>query len=178
MQVRPVRRLGADDNLTEFDSGEPALDEWLNKFALSDQRASVSVTYELARQERVIGFYTLAPSSIHPPALQSRLTAGLPAARPIPVILIARLALDRSVQGSGLGSDLFRDALLRCIGSADSIGGRAVVVHAKHERAAAFYNRHGFEPLPDNPLLLYRLMKDLKASLPRAETTLENPGRS
>lgn len=164
--LRPVRRLERDDNLSRFDSGETALDEWLNRFALSDQRASVSVTYVLRRGDRVVGFYTLAPSSINPPEQSTRLTSGLPSERAVPVILIARLAVDRSEQGTGLGSDLFRDALLRCVASADSIGGRAVLVHAKHERAATFYRRHGFEPLPDNRLLLYRLMKDLRASLP------------
>jgi GNAT superfamily N-acetyltransferase len=86
------------------------------------------------------------------------------------VILLARLAIDKSERGTGLGGDLFRDALLRSIASADSIGGRAVLVHAKHEEAAAFYRRHGFEPLPDNPMHLYRLMKDLRASLPQPKS--------
>lgn len=165
---RPVRRLEPGDNLSAFDSGESALDDWFKRFALSDQRASVSATYVLLHGERVVGFYTLAPSSVDPPGHSTRLTAGLPPERAVPVILLARLAIDRSERGTGLGSDLFRDALIRSIASADSIGGRAVLVHAKHEEGAAFYRRHGFEPLPDNPMHLYRLMKDLRASLPQA----------
>lgn len=78
--------------------------------------------------------------------------------------------IDKSEQGRGLGSDLFRDALLRSIAGADSIGGRAVLVHAKHDVAATFYRHHGFEPLPDNPMHLYRLMKDLRASLPQPKS--------
>ena len=169
-ELRPVRRLERGDDLSTFDSGESALDNWLRTFALPDQRASVSATYVLLRGERVVGFYTLAPSSIDPPEQPTRLTAGLPSERAVPVILLARLAIDKSERGTGSGGDLFRDALLRSIASADSIGGRAVLVHAKHEEAAAFYRRHGFEPLPDNPMHLYRLMKDLRASLPQPKS--------
>lgn len=84
------------------------------------------------------------------------------------MILLARLGLDRSEQGSGLGGDLLRDALARCAAAADEIGGRAVLVHAKDEAAAGFYQRWGFQPLPENPHHLYLLMKDLRASLERS----------
>jgi GNAT superfamily N-acetyltransferase len=83
----------------------------------------------------------------------------------VPVILLARLGLDLSEQGSGLGADLLRDALARSAAAADEIGGRAEVVHAKDDRATAFYQRFGFESLPDNPNHLYLLMKDLRASI-------------
>ncbi len=169
--LRPVRRLESGDDLSTFESGEPVLDEWLKRFAWPDQRASVSVTYVLPRGDRVVGFYTLAPSSIDPPECATRLAAGLPSERAVPVILLARLAIDKSEHGKGVGSDLFRDALLRSIASADSIGGRAVLVHAKHDEAATFYRRHGFEPLPDNAMHLYRLMKDLRASLPQPKSS-------
>jgi GNAT superfamily N-acetyltransferase len=84
------------------------------------------------------------------------------------VILLARLGLDRSVQGTGLGGDLLKDALARCAAAADEIGGRAVLVHAKDERASAFYERYGFVPLEQNPNHLYVLMKDLRASIRRS----------
>ena len=80
----------------------------------------------------------------------------------------ARLGLDRSVQGTGLGGDLLRDALARCAAAADEIGGRAVLVHAKDAGAAAFYQRHGFVPLEQNLNHLYVLMKDLRASIRRS----------
>jgi GNAT superfamily N-acetyltransferase len=84
------------------------------------------------------------------------------------MVLPARLGSDRSVQGTGLGGDLLRDALTRCAAAADDIGGRAVLVHAKDTKAAAFYQRHGFVPLEQNPNHLYVLMKDLRASIRRS----------
>lgn len=166
--LRPVQRLEATDKLDEFDCGEPALNEWLKQFALSDQRAGASVTYILVRGERIVGFYTVAPHAIEPGAATPRLWAGLPRHRPLPVILLARLALERSEQGTGLGGDLLRDALARCTAGAEVIGGRAVLVHAKDEAAARFYRRYGFQPLAENPNHLYLLMKDLKASISRS----------
>lgn len=163
--LRPVRRLGPGDDLEGFDCGVRALNEWLRRFALSDQRAGASVTYVLPRGGRVVGFYTLAPHTVEPSQATARLAAGLPPPRPIPVILLARLAVDRSEQGTGLGADLLRDALARAAAAADEIDGRAVLVHAKDETAARFYRRHGFQPLPENPHHLYVLMKDLRASI-------------
>ncbi len=168
IELRPVRKVEAKDDLVGFDCGVPALDEWLERFALSDQRAGASVTYVLERGSQIVGFYTLAPHTIESEAAPGRLGAGLPRQRPIPVILLARLGLDRSVQGTGLGGDLLKDVLARCAGAADEIGGRAVVVHAKDAGAAAFYQRHGFVPLEQNPDHLFVLMKDLRASLRRS----------
>lgn len=164
-ELKPVRRLEASDDLDDFDCGVAGLNEWLRQFAESDQRAGASVTYVLTRVGQVVGFYTLAPSAIEPVRAAQRLGAGLPRNRPIPVILLARLGLDRSEQGSGLGSELLRDALARCAAAADEIGGRAVLVHVKDEAAVQFYRRWGFQGLPDNPHHLYLLMKDLRASI-------------
>jgi GNAT superfamily N-acetyltransferase len=160
--------LETADDLDGFDSGVSVLDEWLKQFALSDQRAGASVTYILERGRKAVGFYTLAPHSIEPEEAAPRLAAGLPRGRPIPVILLARLGLDRSEQGAGLGGDLLRDALARCAAAADEIGGRAVVVHAKDDAAASFYRRYGFQAMPQNPSHLYVLMKDLQASIRRS----------
>lgn len=168
IELRPVRRVEANDDLDRFDCGVPAFDEWLKRFALSDQRAGASVTYVLERGSQMVGFYTLAPHTIEPEAAPGRLGAGMARQRPIPVILLARLGLDRSVQGTGLGGDLLKDALARCAAAADDIGGRAVLVHAKDDGAAAFYQRHGFVPLEQNPNHLFVLMKDLRASIRRS----------
>lgn len=168
IELRPVRRVEAKDDLDGFDCGVPALEEWLKRFVLSDQRAGASVTYVLERGTQIMGFYTLAPHTVQSGEAPGRLGAGLPRQRPIPVILLARLGLDQSVQGTGLGGDLLRDALARCAAAADEIGGRAVLVHAKDDGAAAFYQRHGFVPLEQNPNHLYVLMKDLRASIRRS----------
>ncbi len=167
-RLQPVRRLDAAHDLGSFGCGVDALDEWLRRFALSDQRAGASVTYVVEREAQVVGFYALAPHAIESDTPPSRLGAGLPRRRPIPVILLARLAIDLPEQNSGLGADLLRDALARCSAAADEIGGRAVVVHAKDDTAAGFYQRHGFQPLAEHPHHLYVLMKDLRASIRRA----------
>lgn len=161
----PVQRLGGDDNLNTFDCGVTALNKWLARFALSDQRAHSSATYLLKRGSRVVGFYTLAPHAIEPEVADPRLKAGLPSRRAVPVFLLARLALDKSEHGTGLGADLLKDALARCASVASEVGGRAVVVDAKDDRTALFYQRFGFAQLPGNPHVLYLLMKDLQASI-------------
>ena len=145
--------------------GVDELTAWFQRFALSDQQAGTSVTYVLRRDQRVIGFCTLAPHVIEAEHASGRLKAGQPSQRMVPVLLLARLGLDQSEHGSGLGGDLLRDALVRCAVAADVIGGRAVVVHAKGRRAAEFYGRYGFQPLPENPHHLYLLMKDLRKSI-------------
>ncbi len=86
------------------------------------------------------------------------------------MFLLARLALDRSEHGTGLGADLLKDALARCANVASEVGGRAVVVDAKDGSGALFYQRFGFAPLPGNPQLLYLLMKDLQTSIIRGGT--------
>ena len=167
-ELRPVRRIEANDDLDGFDCGAPSLDEWLKCFALSDRGAGASVTYVLERDTQIVGFYTLAPHTIEPEAAPGRLGAGLPRQSRISVILLARLGLDRSVQGTGVGGDILRDTLARCAAAANEIGGRAVLVHARDAGAAAFYQRHGFVPLEQNPNHLFVLMKDLRASIRRS----------
>src|SRR5438105_1194372 len=97
----------------------------------------------------------------------ARVAKGL-ARHPIPIILLARLAVDRGEQGKGLGAALLKDALLRAAQASDIIGCRAVLVHAKDQTAKAFYQRYGFEPSPVDDLHLYLLMKDLRASTEKA----------
>src|SRR5206468_11500656 len=113
---------------------------------------------------RVVSYYTLAAASVRREETPARVAKGL-AAHPVPVILLARLAVDRSEKGAGLGTGLLKDALLRTVQAADIVGCRAIMVHAKDEGARAFYERFGFEPSPVDPLRLFLLMKDIKATL-------------
>lgn len=117
-----------------------------------------------ARGVRVVGYYTLAAGSVGRADAPPRVTAGL-GRYPVPVILLARLAVDVTELGKGLGRGLLKDALLRVAQAADIVGCRAVLVHAKDAAAKAFYERHGFEPSPTDPLHLYLLTKDLAATL-------------
>jgi GNAT superfamily N-acetyltransferase len=156
--------LEAAHDLSVFDCGAPALDEYLKKYALVNHQNQSARTYVARRGEVVVGYYTLAAGSVRRDETPARVAKGL-ARHPVPVILLARLAVDRSEQGRGVGRGLLEDALRRAAQAADIIGCRAVLVHAKDQAARAFYQRVGFEPAPVDELHLYLLMKDVKASL-------------
>lgn len=156
--------LEASHDLTAFDCGAPALNDYLRKYALVNHQNQSARTYVTRREDAVVGYYTLAAGSVSREETPARVAKGL-ARHPVPIILLARLAVDRSEQGKGLGTGLLKDALRRASQAADIIGCRAVLVHAKDHAARAFYERFGFEASPVDELHLYLLMKDLKASL-------------
>ena len=151
--------------IATFDCGKPPLNDFLVKFALQNQSGGGARTYALARGNRVVGYYSLAPASVAAEDAPGRVTKGQ-GRYPVPVILMARFAVDLGEQGKGLGKALFRDALRRALAGADAIGGRAFLVHAKDESARAFYLRFGMEDSPTNPLHLFLLFKDVRQSLP------------
>ncbi len=156
--------LEARHHVADFDCGVPALNTYLQKFALQNQRNQSARTYVATRGERVVGYYTLAAGSARREETPARVAKGL-AAHPVPVILLARLAVDITEKGKGMGAGLLKDALLRATAAADIIGWRAVMVHAKDESAKAFYQRFSFEPSASDPFRLFLLMKDIRASL-------------
>src|SRR5207244_6627861 len=151
-------------DVSPFDCGGPALNNYQKKFGLQNQRSQAARTYVATRGECVDGYYTLAAASARREETPARVAKGL-AAHPVPVILLARLAVDDQEKGQGLGAGLLRDALLRAVQAADIVGCRAVMVYAKDEAASAFYQRFGFEPSPSDPFRLFLLMKDINASL-------------
>lgn len=160
-----LRKLEAQDDVDEFSCGQPDLDEWLKRFALVNQRASMCTVFVTLSAERVAGYYALATGGVERAEAPNRVTQGTPN-HPIPVILLARLAIDTSFQKRGLGCALLRDALIRVASAADEIGIRALLVHAKDEKARDFYMAQAeFEPSPTDPLHLFLLMKDLRKLL-------------
>lgn len=148
----------------EFASGEAALDQWLQCHALASQAAGGARSFVICQGTCVIGFYSLAAGSIRPPDAPARLAQGL-GRHPIPIILLARLGVDQRAQGQGIGNRLLWDAVTRFLAVSNIIGCRALLTHAKHDRAATFYHARGFEPFPDDPLRLYLLLKDARATL-------------
>ncbi len=161
--MRPVELFDLDRHDTGgFDSGMSSLDDWLRKTAPVAAAAGTAATWVLCRGNRVVGYYALAMGSVERRVAPSRLGRGQP--DPIPVLLLARLALDLSEQGSGLGADLLQDALVRAVAGARHYGARAVVVDAIDDRVHAFYEHHGFVPL--EPRRLYRRLSDIERSLP------------
>jgi GNAT superfamily N-acetyltransferase len=157
-----VESLAAHHDTDEFDCGNPELTEWLQRHALPTQLARGARTFVVHRENRVVGYYSLAAGAVEHENATERVKKGL-ARYPIPVFLLARLAVDKPEQGKGLGAALLKNALLRAEKAADEIGARAILVHAKDERAKGFYERFGFEPSPTDPLHLYLLMKDVAA---------------
>ena len=158
------RPLDATHDLSSFDCGVPALNEFLKKFALQNQQHRTARTYVTTREQRVVGYYTLATGSVAREETPARVAKGL-ARHPVPVILLARLAVDVSEKGKGLGASLLKDALQRVVQAAEIVGCRAVLVHAKDETARKFYQRFGFEPSPVDEFHLFLLMKDIEAAL-------------
>ena len=163
------RRLQAPERLTsehavdDFDSGTPALDDWLKRRALRNEAEGASRTYVICQRTRVVAFYCLANGAVLQAGAPGRVRRNMP--DPIPVMVLGRLAVDRQFQGHGLGKALLRDAVLRTLQAADLAGIRAILVHAKDEKARAFYERCGFLPSPIDPLTLLLPLKDARAAL-------------
>ena len=156
-----VRKLAAIDQVSAFDCGHPALNDFLQRYALINQRANSAQTYVCCQAEVVVGFYSLAVGSVEPAAASERVVKGL-ARHPVPVMILARLAVDRNHQGVGLGRALLKDALLRTMQAAAIAGIRALLVHAKDEAARDWYLGWGFEPSPTDPYHLFLLSKDMQ----------------
>jgi len=159
--------LAKAHEIAGFDCGKPPLNDFLTKYTLQNQASGGARTYVLTRSNRVIGYYSLAPASVAPEDALARVLKGQ-GRYPVPVILMARFAVDQSEQGKGYGKALFRDALRRALAGSEAIGGRAFLVHAKDEEARTFYLRYGMEESPTNPLHLLLLFKDIRQSLEAA----------
>lgn len=156
--------LTKQHEIAGFDCGKQPLDDFLIKYALQNQASGGARTYIMARGNRMIGYYSLAPASVSPEDAPARVIKGQ-GRYPIPIILMARFAVDRKEQGKGLSKALLRDALRRALTGAEAIGGRAFLVHSKDQKARAFYQRFGMEESPTNPLHLFLLLKDIRQSL-------------
>lgn len=156
-----IEKLTRRHAVENFDCGEEALNRFLVRFALPNQQANASQTYVGLSDDALIGFYTLVVGEVRYDDAPERLTKGL-ARHPVPIMLLARLAVDTRWQGKGVGAGLLRDAILRTLQAADIAGIRAFAVHAKDDQARAFYRHFGFVESPTDPLHLFALMKDLR----------------
>lgn len=160
----PVRKLASSDSTEGFDCGQPALNQFLQRYALVNQKANSTQTYVCCLCGEVVGFYSLAVGSVDPEDASARVMKGL-AKHPVPVMILARLAVDREHQGNGLGKALLKDALLRTAQAADFAGIRCLLVHAKDEAAQQWYESWEFEPSPTDSYHLFLMLKDLRALL-------------
>ena len=158
LAVEPLR---PDHELEEFDCGSEALNRFLKRFALVNQKAETARTYVACEGRRVIGYYSLAVGSVQHAEAAKRVTKEL-ARHPVTVMLLARLAVAQREQGRGIGAGLLKDALLRTAQAADLAGIRALLVHAKDDAAVAFYRHFNFDPSPTDPCHLFLLIKDIR----------------
>ncbi len=159
--ARRVEKLRPDHAIEGFDCGREELNRYLLRYAWSNQQAGAAQTYVGLAEDAVVGYHTLAVGHVTREEAPERLTKGL-ARHPAPIMLLARLAVDRRWHGQGVGQALLRDAMLRTLQAADIAGIRALAVHAKDETARSFYRRFEFIPSPTDPMHLFVLLKDVR----------------
>jgi GNAT superfamily N-acetyltransferase len=160
-----IEKLRREHDVDLFDCGQEPLNRFLVRYALQNQQAEASQTYVALADNQVVGFYTLVVSQVEYDDAPRRLGKGL-AKHPIPLMLLARLAITTDWQGKGLGAGLLKDAMLRTLQAADIAGIRALAVHAKDDAAKAFSERFDFIASPTDPYHLFLLLKDVRALIP------------
>lgn len=166
-----VEPLGPHHQVDRFECGRDQLDRWLHAYAGQGQRRDTARTFVVCRQGEtgVVGYYTLVASQVEGSKATGEVQRGASKRFPIPVCLIARLAVDRSEQGIGLGRSLLLDALQRTDHASRSVAMRAVLVHALDAEAAAFYARYGFKPAGAEPLTLMVPLEAVRHTLDKWE---------
>lgn len=162
-RLLPPEPLAETHEVADFCSAEATLDDWLKRRARANQASGASRTYVVCNGNRVIGYYALASGAVAVESASGRFRRNMP--NPIPVAVLARLAVDRDWQGRGLGRALFRDSARRVAQAADAIGIRGIVVHAISEQARNFYLALGFDPSPHQPMILMVALSDIRAAL-------------
>ena len=158
---RRIEKLRPDHAIDGFDCGREELNRYLSRYAWANQQAGAAQTYVGLVGDAVVGYYTLAVGQITRDEAPERLTKGL-ARHPVPVMLLARLAVTLNFKGQGVGKALLRDAMQRTLQAADIAGIRAFGVHAKDDDAKRFYEKFDFIPSPVDPMHLFVLLKDVR----------------
>lgn len=160
--------LTADHEVSEFTCGKPTLDHWLKTRALANQEKGFTVVLVVHEAGRVVGYYGLAPTAVVANVLPRSIRTGQPP-DPVPCLLLGQLATDIGWTGRGIGTGLVKHALERCVTAAALVGGRALMVNAVDADAADFWQRRGFIPSKDDPLVLFRSIAAIAASLGEAQ---------
>lgn len=164
MALSSPEPLTAAHDVPEFTCGKPSLDHWFKARALSNQEKGFTAVLVVHEAGRVVGYYGLAPTAVVPNTLPRSTRTGQPP-DPVPCLLLGQLATDMGWVGRGIGTGLVKHALERCVQAAALVGGRALMVNAVDAEAAAFWQRRGFLPSKDDPLVLFRSIADIVASL-------------
>lgn len=153
LQLASPEPLAASHRLADFECGEAVLDHWLKRRALSNQSSGASRTFVVTDEGgQVRGYYAMAAGAVSHQLATSGVRRNMP--DPVPLMVLARLAVDRRVQGLHLGAALLQDAVNRALAVSQNAGARALLVHALHQKARQFYERYGFQPSPTHPMTL------------------------
>jgi GNAT superfamily N-acetyltransferase len=163
LQLQRPERLTLKHDVGGFDSGTPLLDRWLRNGALRNDAEGAVRVYVVCQDTQIVAFYSLANGAVFRSSVASARSRELSAS--VPVMILGRLAVERRLQGQGLGRSLLRDAVLRTLQAAEVVGIQALLVHAKDEEARAFYERCGFLPSPIDPLTLMLPLKAARSTL-------------
>ena len=160
MKLTAPAPLTAGHDVSAFSCGETVLDEWLQKKAMKAQKAGSARVFVLCQGKRVVGYYALASGALARSEALGGVRRNMP--DPIPVMVLARFAVDSLLQGQGVGRDLLRNAILRTLSAADIAGIRAIVLHALTDQAKQFYENCGFQSSKENPYLLMAKLSDFE----------------
>lgn len=159
--------LSAAHDVSEFTCGKATLDHWLKTRALANQEKAFTAVLVVHEDRRVVGYYGLAPTAVVANLLPRAIRTGQPP-DPVPCLLLGQLAIDIGWAGRGIGTGLVKHALERCVAAAALVGGRALMVNAVDAQAAEFWQRQGFLPSKDDPLVLFRSIAAIAASIAEA----------
>jgi GNAT superfamily N-acetyltransferase len=160
--LSPPTALEPGHDVSRFDCGKEPLNDWLKERAKSSEGRSARC-FVVAQASRVVGYYCTAAGSVEREKLPKKFRRNMPGA--VPVVIVGRLAVDKTRQGSGLGGALLKDALLRILGASSQIGARAVLLHALDDDALLFYRGYGFISLPEEPRTLFLPLETVAAAL-------------
>jgi GNAT superfamily N-acetyltransferase len=156
-----IEKLARQHTVETFDCGVEPLNRFLIRYALQNRQANAAQTYVALSGDDIIGFHSLVVGEVSHSGAPPRLAKGL-AQHPVPIMILARLAVHKGWQGKGIGAGLLKDAMLRTAQAADIAGIRALIVHAKDDAARDFYTHFGFAEGFSDPMHLYVLVKELR----------------
>ena len=163
VDLSPPIQIGPEHDLSNFESGEPVLDEWLKKRALKNHSSVASRCFVLCAGNLVVGYYSLSAGAISHEAAPKAMRRNMP--DPLPLLLLGRLAIDKHYHNRGLGSALLRDAMIRAVTVASGAGVFAILVHALSPEAKQFYLSRGFVESPLQPMTLIMTLETVRSIL-------------